>query len=388
MSRRDLLKAAAGSAVMASAVPDLGRLQTALPRGQIRTVAGVSGLSVYPLTQTPGPALSAGLGSYLAISAGTPGSFVLAESQPGARPGQETSLVVRWDEATGQLSIVGGVGTQQLDGRGRACVISVAGSATAFPLVYASGIATDSAGNVYVSTIRRPCNGMILRISQAGDIELLAGGGPIPLVDGGRALGAQLLDPSAVAVDANGNAYVAELGAGRVRKISPRGIIETIAGGGPLHAVRDGADATAGRLQGPAGLAAGQDGSVFVAESRAGKIRKITPSGVISTIAGTETEGDSGDDDRAVRAQLRGPSGICLSADGTLFVADKGNQRVRSISADGVIRTVAGTGRAGFAGDGGPAKAALLYNPASVAVGGSSLFVAEEGNRVIREIAL
>jgi PIN domain nuclease of toxin-antitoxin system len=140
-------------------------------------------------------------------------------------------------------------------------------------------------------------------------------------------------------------------------------------------------------LSDPFGLAVDGSGNLFIADAGNHRVRKVSRSGVISTVAGTGTRGFSGDGGPAVDARLFLPFGLAVDGSGNLFIADRGNERVRKVSPSGVISTVAGTDARGFSGDGGPAVQAALSNPFGLAVDGSgNPFIAESGNDRVRKV--
>ncbi len=203
--------------------------------------------------------------------------------------------------------------------------------------------------------------------------------------DGGPAGTAQLSSPTGLAQDLFGNLYIADTGNHRVRKVDPSNRITTFAGGGsPEDGIGDGGPATHARLLQPEGLATDPFGNVYIADFGAQRIRKVSPDGAITTFAGTGETGNTGDNGPATAAQFNGPRALTLDTQGNLFVADFNNNLVRRISPDGIVRRYAGTGIAGFGGDGGPALLADVTTPAGLAVdeeGG--LFISEfQSNRI------
>ena len=240
------------------------------------------------------------------------------------------------------------------------------GPATAAQLGEPSDVAVDSAGNVYVAD---QYNHRIRRVAPDGTISTFAGDGVEGFGgDGGPATAARLDHPVGVALDLAGNVYVAEIEGHRVRRIAPDGTIATIAGTGVAGLSGDGGPATAAQLNQPVRVAADAAGNVYIADLDNHRIRRIAPDGTISTFAGTGAEAYGGDGGPATAAQLDEPAGLALDAVGNLYIADSGNHRVRRIAPDGTISTIAGTGVEGFSGDGGPATAAQLNNPIGVAV--------------------
>jgi RHS repeat-associated protein len=203
--------------------------------------------------------------------------------------------------------------------------------------------------------------------------------------DGNLATTAQLWTPQGVAVGPDGNLYVADLGNNRIRRINASGVITTVAGGGNFTPnLGDGGPATQALLASPQDVVVAPDGSFYVSTTGNGgvhdHIRKIDPNGVISTLVGTGVPGFSGDGGPAALAQINHPRGLALSTDGSLYFVDWFNNRVRRISPDGIITTVAGGGSCATSscGDGGPAAQARLNQPQRVALGpDGSLYVSE-----------
>lgn len=193
--------------------------------------------------------------------------------------------------------------------------------------------------------------------------------------------------PEAVAYDGAGNLYIALRNAHAVRKIDAFGVITTVAGSGQQGFGGDGGAATSALLDSPEGIAVDASGTLYIADSRNHRVRAVV-SGIISTLAGTGVAGFSGDGGSATAAQLDLPTAVSVDASGNLFVADTNNQRIRRISA-GVITTVAGSGQQGFGGDGGAATAALLDSPMGVAVDPANparFYIADTHNQRIRVV--
>lgn len=218
-------------------------------------------------------------------------------------------------------------------------------------------------------------------------ITTLAGGGVAgQLGDGGQAKLAWLQKPNDVAVDRSGNVYIADYYNSRVRKVTPAGVISTIAGNGTHGFNGDGIPAVEATVN-PAGLDVDAAGNLFIADFAHNRIRKISPSGVITTVAGDGSYGFSGDGGLATSAALHGPYDVAVDKQGNLFIADFINQRIRKVMPNGVISTIAGTGESGYGGDGGPATSAKLHLPRSVAVDdGGTVYVADTENDRIRKI--
>lgn len=212
--------------------------------------------------------------------------------------------------------------------------------------------------------------------------------------DGGPATKAELARPYAVAADAHGNVYIGEFGSygssgggDRVRMVSEDGIITTVAGTGKPGYSGDGGPATEARLDTSTGLVVDQAGNLYIADSGNHVVRKVDSSGVITTVAGTGKPGYSGDGGPARRARMDRPENLLLRSDGTLYVTDTLNMTVRRIDATGTITTVAGTGKPGYSGDGGPATKAQLYEPHDVELDeAGNAYIADTFNHRVRVI--
>ncbi|MDE0101949.1 MAG: trypsin-like peptidase domain-containing protein [Bryobacterales bacterium] len=205
--------------------------------------------------------------------------------------------------------------------------------------------------------------------------------------DGGSSLEARLANPSGVAVGSDGAMYISDTDNHRIRRIGPDGLISTLAGTGEAGFAGDGRSALEARLRAPRGLAVGPDGSLFVADTGNHRIRAIDRAGIIRTVAGVGEAGFAGDGSSAMAAMLSEPAGLAVGTDGAVYIADSGNHRIRRVLADR-IDTIAGVGLLGYGGDGGPAGRALLRFPKGVALDGAgNLFVADTGNNRVRRIA-
>ena len=243
------------------------------------------------------------------------------------------------------------------------------GPAVAALLSFPEGVAADASGNVYIADTS---NLRIRQITPDGKIRTLAGNGiQSTSGDGAAAIAASLNTPVGVAVDSVGNVYAADAGNNRIRRISPPGIITTIAGTGTAGATGDSGPATSATLNGPTALVVDSHGNIFIADQGNNRIRKVDAKGIITTVAGTGTAGSAGDGGPATAAQLNVPDGVALDSAGNLYIADRNNYCVRKVDSNGVITTIAGIGVQGFSGDGGPATAATMRWPTGIAVDGA-----------------
>ena len=297
----------------------------------------------------------------------------------------------------------------------------------------------DRNGNLYIAD---PDNSMVFKVDTAGVLTVVAGNGRQNFSgDNGPATAASLDHPTGVRVDPGGNVYIAENG--RIRKVSSDGVISTLAGTGVYGFNGDGIPATSAALRGVPDIALDSGGNIYLCD--ANRVRKITvATGLISTIAGAESPGFSGDGGPATAALLNEPSGVFIDTKGQIFIADTDNYRVRRIDTNGVIQTVAGNGdfvpftegvpattvavqqptaltmdsagalyiadaaasrivkvtadgllntvagnlANGFSGDGGPANKATLYNPMGVAVDAQgAVYISDTVNRRIRRVS-
>ncbi len=205
--------------------------------------------------------------------------------------------------------------------------------------------------------------------------------------DGGAATNATLNNPAGVAVDALGNIYVADASNNRVRKINPQGIITTVAGKGVQSFSGDGGLATNACLSAPQAVTVDAEGNIFIADMGNSRIRKVDTNGMITTVAGTNTMGYSGDGLAATAAALYRPYGVCLDAVGNLYISDSGNNRIRRVGTNGLISTYAGNGTATNSVDGTPAASGGLPSPAQLSFDAAgNLLVAESTTHVLRKI--
>ena len=248
-----------------------------------------------------------------------------------------------------------------------------------------SGVAMDRAGNVLVADTS---NHRVLAVSLAKSARVVAGTGkPGASPDGTAPLSAMLFFPRGVCSDAGGTVYIADSGNHRVLRLPSSGALQTFAGNGSKGSAGDGGPARLAQLNAPSACASDTAGNLYVADTNNHAIRRVSTTGVIATVAGGLGEGGSGDEGPAAAARLSQPRGVAVDDNGDIYIADTGNHRIRMVTPDGVIHTIAGTGGAGFAGDDGPANAALFNSPQGVFLDGAGdLYVADSGNQRVRRL--
>jgi hypothetical protein len=285
---------------------------------------------------------------------------------------------VRRVNASGIISTVAGQANSGFGGDG--------GLATAALLSGITGLAFDSAGNLYIVDGN---NSRVRRVTADHFIRTIAGNGTMSFAgDGGAATAASLNLPTGLVIDSAGALYIADGGNSRVRKVSPDGVIATVAGNGQWDVPVDGIPATQSRIS-PGGMAVDAVGNLYIADTGHHKIRKVGAGGIITTVAGNGTAGFSGDGGPATAASLNYPSGIVLDAGGNVYISDRQNNRIRKVSPTGLISTIAGTGSQPptWFGDGGPATGATLYWPEALVVDAAgNVFFVDDGNGRIRKI--
>jgi sugar lactone lactonase YvrE len=255
-------------------------------------------------------------------------------------------------------------------------------SQTVAPLL-PTGVAYDAAGNLYFVDTNRH---QVFESTLGGQLLTVAGSGVQGFSgDGGAATAAALNGPQGVAIGPDGTLYIADTGNQRIRMVSTGGTISTFAGTGTAGYGGDNGPAAAAAFNHPTALAIDSTGALLLCDTGNHRIRRIA-AGTVTIVAGTGVQGFSGDGGAATAAQLDTPSGLAVAADGRLFVADTHNHRVRVIAAGGTISTFAGTGVAGYAGDGGPATSALLARPQGLYMTTAALLIADSNNQRIRSV--
>ncbi len=322
------------------------------------------------------PAVTAMLGNYgpSSVAAAPDGSLYIADNN------NERIRVVA---PSGIITTVAGNGSLAFGGDG--------GPALAASLYEPTAVAVGPDGSLYILD---KSNARVRRVkpdstaSLAGGIITTVAGNGINGYsgDGGPAVNANLNSPYGIAVGSDGSLYIADSGNYRIRRVGTDGIITTVAGNGLIGYNGDGAPATTKRLNYPTSVAVAKDGSLYIADFLNNRIRRVAPDGIISTVGGTGAPGFSGDGGLAVLAQLYQPVGIATAPDGSVYVADSFNYRIRAISPDGLISTVAGVGTWAydFTGEGGPALDAQLFGETNLTVGpDNSLYFPDNGHHRI-----
>lgn len=240
------------------------------------------------------------------------------------------------------------------------------------------GVAVDTAGNVYVAD---SYNSTVRKIGLGGVVTTLAGAAFQKGSTDGTGTAARFDQPFGIAVDANGNVYVSDATMNTIRKITPAGVVTTLAGTAGQVGSTDGTGPAA-RFAVPYGVAVDSAGNVYVADHGNHVVRKITSAGVVTTLAGSGTAGLT--DGTGTAAKFNFLSGVAVDANGVVFVADTDNHSIRQITAAGVVTTIGGTNVTGSTN--GSGTAARFYNPKGIAIDKNGvLYIADRGNHIIRK---
>jgi sugar lactone lactonase YvrE len=362
------------------------RIRRVSADGIITTLAG-SGVDGY--SGDGGPAANAQIAGVSGLAVDASGNLYLASFTSGCPTCSiqvDASGNYYIPNSGGRIRKVSAAGTiSTVAGNGFLYVIGVvppgsSGPATQTTLYAPAGVAVDSAGALYITDyyLRRVSTDGILTTIESG-VKIYFNG------DGGPLSDASIFGPAGMATDSAGNLYIAEYQGGRIRVITPAGIINTLAGSGPPARPGfsgDGGPATSAQLSWPKDVALDGSGNVYIADTGNSRIRMVSPGGIITTVAGTGDFGYGGDGGTATNAKLAYPSGLAVDGTGNLYVADTNNFRVRKISTNGIITTIAGTGVQGYSGDGGPATNAQLSVPSDVKIDGAGNLLIADGAAV------
>jgi RHS repeat-associated protein len=279
----------------------------------------------------------------------------------------------------GERTIIAGTGERGSSGDG--------GSAIEARLDFPSDVELGPDGSIYIVD---QGNHRIRMIDQHGIISTIAGNGEGGYAgDEGPADEASLYAPSAVAVSNDGTLYIADTANNRIRRVSVDGAISTYAGNGESGYGGDDVYAVSTSLNRPRGLSIGPDDALYVADSSNHRIRKIDRQGVISTVAGNGQQGYSGDHGLAADARFNNPSAVAVLKNGSFYIADTTNNRIRFVNSEGNVTSVAGTGESGGAGDMGPATKAMLNQPVDILIAeDEKLIISDRINQRIRVVSL
>ena len=286
---------------------------------------------------------------------------------------------IRKVDATGVITRIAGTGVGGFGGDG--------GPATAAVIDHPFDIIFDAAGNILFAD---NFNNRIRKISTSGIITTIAGTGVGSYSgDGGAAISATFNKTAGIAIDAAGNIYVADQHNHRIRKINTSGIITTIVGTGFAAFSGDGGPGTAAALSYPNFLVFDNSGNLIITDNGNHRIRKLDMiTGIITTVAGNGSTTYSGDGMAATASSLYYPGGVVFDPAGNMYIADNIHARVRKVNTSGIISTVAGTGTAGFGGDGGPATSALLHTTVDVALDAAgNLYISDLDNHRVRKVS-
>ena len=261
-------------------------------------------------------------------------------------------------DKNGMLTRFAGTGTAGYSGDG--------GPALEATLKIPAGLLADDKGNIYIADRE---NHVVRKVSTKGIITTIAGNGTAGFSgDGGQAVKASLNFPSGLAFDSKGNLYISDRSNNRIRVINSKGIISTYAGNGEEGYGGDSGPALNARIDRPFGLAIDNEDNLYIADRRNNRIRKVNPSGIITTAAGDGGFFYMGDNGPAYRASIAGPTGVAVDNKGNLYIADRNNNRIRVVNKQGMIRTVAGTGQQHYNGEAELARDTNLYLPFGLTV--------------------
>jgi uncharacterized protein (TIGR03437 family) len=324
--------------------------------GQTIYITTVAGNGVRGFSGDNGPATSAEINGPYAVAVDSSGSFYITDYQRIRKV------------SGGEITTIAGTGVGGFSGDG--------GPAINAMLNAPAGVAVDSSGNIYIADL---LNSRVREISNGIITTILGNPGNDPVS------GAQVLGPVGLALDRAGNLFIADKPNNRVLKYA-KGVATVVAGTGVFGYAGDNGPAASALLYAPSGVAVDPDGNVYIADTNNQRIRKVLTDGTITTVAGNGNPGYSGDNGLATSAMLNSPLDVALDASGSLYIVDTGNERIRKVS-DGVITTIAGGGPFdGPLGDDGPATNANLFSPSGLATDYSSgnQYIADTGDNQVR----
>ena len=341
---------------------------TASSHGQVITT--IAGTGTPTFSCDGGPANKAALNSPYGVTVDNAGNIYIADSGNNR---------IRKINSAGVITTVAGCGNNTT-----ACVqvgLGDGGPAIAPLIMNPWDVAADNAGNFYFTDSG---NKRIRKVDASGNITTVAGGGLSNPGDGGLAVNAQLGNPVGLAIDSGGSLYFTDADTNRVRKVSTSGIITTIAGNGGKGFTGDGLQAINATLNGPRGVGVDSAGNIYIADTLNARVRKVSTAGFITTVAGNGQAGVPQDGTTATSTSLNYPWNVKADGAGDIYISDSQNIRVFKVNSSGIITTFAGTGAAGFSGDGGPAASAQFDGPTGLALDASgSVYISDAmGNRL------
>src|ERR1700739_274021 len=348
----------------------LGVLSPSAADAPVAIILTAAGNGTSGFSGDNGTAAAASLSDPFGVAADTVGNLYIADT---------SNHRVRRIDTSGIITTVAGNGAEGFSGDG--------GPATDATLNTPIGVAVDRAGNLYIADA---FNNRIRKVNVTGVITTVAGNGDARFSgDHAAATNASLGAPFGVAVDAVGNLYIADTSNHRIRKVDAFGMITTVAGKGTEGFSGDGGPARQARLNFPTGVTVDRAGKLFITDQSNNRIREVSTAGVITTVVGNGDAGFSVDHAAATRASLNQPVGTAVDAADALYIADTSNHRIRKVSADGMVTTVAGDGIGGFSGDGSAATKASLNSPGGVAVDAAgNIYIADSYNNRVRKLSV
>ena len=340
------------------------------------TIATPAGNGTQGYSGDSGLATAATLNAPIAVALDAAGNIYIVD--------QGNSVVRKVNVSNGNITTIAGNGTAGYSGDG--------GQATAAELNGPSGVAIDSSGNLYIADAG---NNVIRFVStSSGAITTVVGTGTAGYAgDGGQASSAQVNQPNDVKIDSAGNLYIADSGNSVIRKVNSSGTISTVAGDGNWNFSGDGGQATSAEMEYPDAIALDSANNIYISDYFVSEIRKVTVStGIISAVAGGDSNGYSGDGGPATSAQLSYPGGVAVDSQGNVYIADGGNNAIRVVSGTtGIITTLVGSWT--NAGDAGPNVVATLNSPAGIALApvpgaysSINFFIADTSDNEIRRV--
>jgi hypothetical protein len=338
-------------------------------RAATNTISTVAGNGTAGFAGDGGPVSASQLNTPLSVSPTPDGGYLIADQ------GNNRVRRVAPDDT---ITTVAGNGTAGSTGDG--------GPATEAELAAPSDAEMLPDGSILIADSN---NNEVRRVAPNGTITTVVGNAALGAGfsgDGSPATAAKLAFPTDIAVASDGTYYISDNDNNRVRVVSPNGIINTYAGGGGAG-LGDGGPANQAQLNGPSSVSLIPGGGLLIAELDGNRIRRVASNGTISTVAGDGVAGYNGDNIAATSAELNKPGRVVAASDGSFLIADSFNNRIRRVSPAGVISTVAGDGTAGSAGDGGPATAAELNEPLGLAINaGNDYLIADSLNHRVRVV--